>query len=84
MKGDSAGQRSNYNQHQSDPFHEIIMSFVIYCVFAENADLLRFRRQIMKSRSIHQTRKRATIAARKWPIHWPGVFGLPKRNIRQW
>ena len=41
-------------------------------------------RQRTKSRSIHQIRKRATIAARIWPIHCPGVLGLPKRNIRQW
>ena len=38
------------------------------------------RTQRTNSRTIHKTRKSATIAARIWPIHWPGVFGLPKLN----
>jgi hypothetical protein len=34
-------------------------------------------------RSIHQTRKSATIPSTTWAIHCPAVFGFPKLNTAQ-
>jgi hypothetical protein len=35
-------------------------------------------------RSIHTTSNKATMANTIWPIHWPGVPGLPRLNTQQW